>query len=158
EEKKYPVIPTSAESELALTHAADKGLIKYKPGDNDFKILKKDKLSEKQKKALEYIRTHVLKKYGSTGIQKCIEKTVEMLDLIVVYPVEDEKNLTDKEGRVLPDAYLVPKGTTALDLAYIVHSDIGENFIRAIDARTNRVIGSDQKLKDNDVITIVADT
>jgi ribosome-binding ATPase YchF (GTP1/OBG family) len=31
-----------------------------------------------------------LQKYGSTGIQKCIEESVKMLDLIVVYPVEDE--------------------------------------------------------------------
>ena len=154
----YIIIPTSAEAELALTNASDKGLIDYNPGSNDFKILKESELNEQQKKALEYIRTHVLQKYGSTGIQKCIEESVKMLDLIVVYPVEDDTHLTDKEGRILPDAYLMPKGSTAKDLAYKVHSDIGDHFIRAIDARTHRVIGADHELKDGDVIRIVADS
>ncbi|HEC81321.1 MAG TPA: TGS domain-containing protein, partial [Thermoplasmatales archaeon] len=78
--------------------------------------------------------------------------------LIVVYPVEDEHHLTDKQGRVLPDAYLVPKGSTARDLAYKVHTDLGEGFIRAIDARTHRVVGSEYKLKNGDIIRIVAKT
>jgi ribosome-binding ATPase YchF (GTP1/OBG family) len=155
--KDYIVIPTSAESELALTNASEKKIIKYTPGDNDFTILKGDEISDKQKKALEYIKSHVLKKYGSTGIQKCIDEAVKMLDLIVVYPVEDDNHLTDKEGRVLPDAYLIPRGSTAKDLAYKVHTDLGDHFIRAIDARTHRVIGSDHVLNDGDVISIIAD-
>jgi ribosome-binding ATPase YchF (GTP1/OBG family) len=155
--KDYIVIPTSAESELALSNATEKELIDYTPGSNDFKILKKEEISEKQQKALEYIKSHVLAKYGSTGIQKCIEAAVKMLDLIVVYPVEDDNHLTDKEGRVLPDAFLVPRGSTAKDLAYKVHTDLGDHFIRAIDARTHRVIGADHELKDGDVVSIVAD-
>lgn len=151
------VIPTSAESELALTNASEKEIIKYIPGSTDFTILKKDDISEKQKKALEYIKSHVLAKYGSTGIQKCIDEAVKLLDLIVVYPVEDDNHLTDKEGRILPDAYLVPRGSTAKDLAYKVHTDLGDHFIRAIDARTHRVIGSDHILNDGDVISIIAD-
>ncbi len=157
-EKEYTVIPTSAESELALSNAADKGLIAYVPGSNTFEILKPDELSDAQKKALEYIKTHVLGKYGATGIQRCIEEAVKMLDLIVVYPVEDEHHLTDKEGRVLPDAHLIPRGSTAKDLAYKVHTDLGDHFIRAIDARSKRVIGADHVLNDGDVISIVADT
>ena len=81
-----------------------------------------------------------------------------MLDLIVVYPVEVENHLTDKEGRVLPDAHLIPRGSTAKDLAYKVHTDLGDHFIRAIDARSKRVIGADHILNDGDVISIVADT
>ena len=158
ERKGYIVVPASAESELALTNAAKKGLIEYKPGSNDFKILKEEELTDKQKKALAYIKTNVLKKYGSTGIQKCIEEAVKMLDLIVVYPVEDETHLKDKQNRVLPDAYFLKKGSTAKDLAYKVHTDLGDHFIRAIDARTHRVIGSDHELKDGDVIRIVADS
>lgn len=154
----YIVVPTSAESELALTNAAKKGLIDYKPGSSDFNILKESELNEKQLKALEYIRTHVLQKYGSTGIQKCIEESVIMLKLIVVYPVEDETHLTDKEGRILPDAHLMEIGSTAKDLAYKVHTDLGDHFIRAIDARTKRIIGADYELKDGDVISIVSDS
>jgi len=153
----YLVVPTSAESELALTNAANKDLIKYKPGDDDFTIIDKSKLNEKQIQGLDFIKKNVLGKYGSTGIQKCIEKAVEMLDLIVVYPVEDESHLTDKESRILPDAYFMKRGTTAEDLAYKVHTDLGENFIRAIDAKTNRTIGADHKLKDGDVIRIISD-
>jgi ribosome-binding ATPase YchF (GTP1/OBG family) len=155
---EYTVIPTSAESELALTNAADKSFISYISGSITFALQKPDELSDKQKKALDYIKTHVLEKYGSTGIQKCIEAAVTMLDLIVVYPVEDENHLTDKEGRVLPDAHLIPRGSTAKDLAYKVHTDLGDHFIRAIDARTKRVIGADHVLNDGDVISIVADT
>jgi ribosome-binding ATPase YchF (GTP1/OBG family) len=155
--KEYIVIPTSAESELALTNASKKGLIDYNPGSSTFNLLQETELNEKQKQGLEYIKTHVLEKFGSTGVQKCIEQSVKMLDLIVVYPVEDETHLTDKEGRVLPDAHFMKNGSTAKDLAYKVHTDLGDHFIRAIDARTHRVIGADYILKDNDVIRIVAD-
>jgi ribosome-binding ATPase YchF (GTP1/OBG family) len=155
--KNYIVIPTSAESELALSNAAEQGIIEYPPGANDFTLLKKEDLTEKQHAALEYIRTHVLAKYGSTGVQRCIDEAVRMLDLIVVYPVEDEHHLTDKEGRVLPDAFLIPRGSTAKDLAYKVHTDLGDHFIRGIDARAHRVIGADHPLKDGDIISIIAD-
>ncbi len=155
-QKGYRVIPTSAESELALTHAAEHEFIFYKPGDKSYQLNPDKPLTEQQKNGLEYIQTHVLDKFGSTGIQQCIEEAVKMLDLIVVYPVEDENHLTDKEGRILPDAYFMPKGSTAKDLAYKVHSDIGDHFIRAIDARTKRVIGADHQLQDGDVITIIS--
>ena len=155
--KGYIVVPTSAESELALNNASKKGLIEYKPGSNDFKILNESDLNPKQKQALEYIKTHVLDKFGSTGVQRCIEEAVKMLDLIVVYPVEDETHLTDKQGRILPDAHFLKRGSNAKDLAYKVHTDLGDHFIRAIDARTHRVIGSNHELKDGDVIRIVAD-
>jgi ribosome-binding ATPase YchF (GTP1/OBG family) len=154
---KYIVIPTSAESELALSNAAEKGIIEYTPGGSEFKLLKKEGITENQLKALEYIRTHVLTKYGSTGVQRCIDEAVRMLDLIVVYPVEDEHHLTDKEGRVLPDAHLIPRGSTAKDLAYKVHTDLGDHFIRGIDARAHRIIGADHPLKDGDIISIIAD-
>jgi ribosome-binding ATPase YchF (GTP1/OBG family) len=151
-------IPTSAESELALTHAADRKLIDYKPGDENFEIVD-EHMSEKQLKGLEYIRTHVLERFRGTGVQRCINTAVfSLLNLIAVYPVEDETHYTDKNGNVLPDVYLMPKGATVLDLAYKVHTDLGEGFIRAIDARTNRVVGADHLLQQGDVIRIVAKT
>jgi len=156
EKKGYIVVPTSAESELALNNASKSGLIKYNPGSSSFKILNEKEITEKQRKGLDYIKIHVLEKFNSTGVQKCVEEAVNMLDLIVVYPVEDENHLTDKEGRILPDAHLMKRGSTAKDLAYKVHSDLGDNFIRAVDARTHRIIGADHKLKDGDVIRIVA--
>lgn len=154
--KDYIVIPTSAEYELALRRAAKAGLIEYEYGAGEFRILKPEDLNNAQKKALDKIQSF-LNEFGSTGVQKVIENAVfRLLDLITVYPVEDETHWTDHNGNVLPDAYLLPKGSTAKDLAYRVHTDLGDNFIRAIDARTGRVIGHDHELKDGDVIKIVA--
>ncbi len=155
-DKDHIVIPTAAEYELALSRAAKSGLIEYESGASEFTINDDGGLSDAQKSALGTISEY-LAKFGGTGVQKCLETAVyELLDLISVYPVEDENKLTDKEGRVLPDVYLIPKGSNARDLAYKVHTDLGDNFIRAIDARTKRVVGSDHELKDCDVMTIVA--
>lgn len=155
--KDYLVIPTSAESEIALRRAAKAKLIRYVPGGPDFEITDPSKLNDAQKKALDTIMEKVLRHYNSTGVQQCIETAVfQMLDYITVYPVEDETHLTNKDGQVLPDAVLMKRGSTARDLAYKVHTDLGEKFIRAIDARTKMIIGADHLLKDCDVIKIVA--
>ncbi len=152
----YIVIPTCAEVELALRRAAKGDLIDYMPGSDSFNIHEDKDISEAHKKALGKIQ-HILEKIGDTGVQRCVEDAVfKLLDLIVVYPVEDETHLTDKEGRVLPDAYLMKRGATAVDLAFKVHTDLGNNFIRAIDVRTKRVVGHDHELNDGDVIKIVA--
>ena len=147
------IVPCSAESEIVLRLAEKSNLIEYVPGSNDFKIL--SDLEEKQKKALEFIRKNVLEKYNSTGVQECLNKAVfDFLNYIVVYPVENENKFSDKKGNVLPDAYLLPKASTAKDLAYKIHEDIGKGFIGAIDARTKKRIGADQELKNNDIISI----
>ena len=150
------VVPTSAESELALRRAAKSDLISYDIGDDHFEIQDESGLNAEQLKGFEFM-SNLLKKFGSTGIQKCVEEAVfNLLDMIVVYPVEDENKWTDKDGRVLPDAYLLRRGSNAKDLAYEVHTDLGDNFIRAIDGRTKRVLGADHELKDGDIITIAA--
>jgi ribosome-binding ATPase YchF (GTP1/OBG family) len=152
--KDLIIVPTSADYEIALKKAAEAGLIDYLPGDG-FKILDKSKLTEQQLEALEKIKA-LINKYGSTGVQDCLNKAVfDLLGYIVVYPVEDENKLCDKNGNVLPDAFLMPKGSTALDLAYKIHTEIGEKFIAAIDARTKKRLGKDYVLKNNDVIRIM---
>ena len=153
---KASAIITAADYELALKNATNAGLISYNSGDSDFSLNDDGQLNDGQKKALETIR-QFLKKNGSTGVQDCIETAVlEKLNLIAVYPVEDETHFTDGQDRVLPDAYLVPRESTALDLAYKVHTDIGDSFIRAIDCRSKRIIGKDYELQDGDIIKIVA--
>ena len=149
-------VVTMAETELALKKAAEKGVVEYVPGDSTFTINTHISLNEPQKKALEYMKENI-EKYGGTGVQTCLEKAAfDMLDLITVYPVEDENKYTDHFGRVLPDAYLLPRGSTARDLAYKVHTDLGEKFIRAVNAKTKRTVGADYELLDGDVIRIVA--
>lgn len=153
--EKYHITPVCAEAELALRQAGNAGAIKYLPGDAVLTILKED-LPEKQKKALDFLRANVLAKYDGTGVQKCINSAVfDILKLIVVYPVENEGKLTDSKGNVLPDARLLPEGSRAIDLAYKIHTDIGDKFIGAIDCRTKKKIGRDTVLKDGDVIKIL---
>jgi ribosome-binding ATPase YchF (GTP1/OBG family) len=153
----YTVIPCSAEAELALRRAAEKHLIDYKPGDSDFKIPHPEKLSPTQIKALETIKEKILQKNGSTGVQEAINNAYfKLLNMITVYPVEDVEHLANHNGKVLPDAYLIPYGTTAHQFAYIIHTELGENFIYAVDARDKRRIGEDAILKDKDVISIVS--
>jgi hypothetical protein len=150
------VIPTIAEAELALRRAAERGLVRYAPGDRDFEILRPDALSPDQKRALERVRD-AMRRLGGTGVQRVIDCAVrELLDLIVVYPVDDENKLTDKKGNVLPDAFLVPRGTTAREFAYRIHTELGESFLHAVDARSKRRLGEDYELQDGDVIRVVA--
>jgi len=147
----YKIIPTSAEAELILRKAKD--FVDYVPGSEDFEI-KSEKTTEKQKHALEIIK-NVLNEYGNTGVVQCLNYAIfDVLERIVVYPVEDENHFTDKKGNVLPDAYLMKKGSTPHDLAYEIHTDIGKNFIYAINARTKMRIAEDYKLQNRDIIKI----
>jgi len=157
--EKFPnlhIVPCSADFELALREAAKLKLIEYAPGEKDFKILS-NKINENQKQALEKIRKKVLNIFETgTGIQSVLNYVVfSLLDYIAVFPVENANKLTDSKGNILPDCFLMPEGSTALDLAYLVHSNLGENFIKAIDAKTKRVLGKEYKLKHRDVLEIV---
>ena len=153
----YIVNPCCAEAELALRRAAEKKLIGYRPGDSNFNVLKPDELTETQSKALRVVKEKILQKFGSTGVQDAINMAFfKLLNMIVVYPVEDIERLSDHQGRVLPDAYLIPYGTTARQLAYIIHTELGESFIYAVEAREKKRIGENYVLKDRDVISIVS--
>lgn len=147
---------TSGAAELALRSAASAHLITYQPGDPDFAIPDEGKLNAAQMAGLEKMRAY-LKQYDGTGVQKIINAAVlELLDMIVVYPVEDETHLTDGQGRVLPDAFLMKRGSTPHDLAYQVHTDIGKGFLYAVDARSKMRIKESALLKDGDIIKIVS--
>jgi len=153
----YTVIPCCAEAELALRRATEKSLVDYKPGDCNFAIMKPEELTETQGKALKVIQERILQKFGSTGVQESINMAFfKLLNMIVVYPVEDLEHLSDHNGRVLPDAYLVPYGTTARQLAFIIHTELGEGFIHAIEAHDKKRIGENYVLKDRDVVSIVS--
>jgi len=157
ETSNYSVVPCCAEAELALRRAAEKGWIDYKPGDSSFNVLKPEALTEVQNRALQTIKEKILVKFGTTGVQDAINMAYfKLLNMIVVYPVEDIEKLADHKGNVLPDAYVVPYGTTARQLAYLIHTEIGEGFIHAIEARSKQRVGEDYVLKDRDVISIIS--
>ncbi len=158
-ENEFPdhlLIACSAESELALKEAAKEGLIDYMPGESSFEILNKDKLDEKQKQALDFIKTNILDKYKSTGVQEILDKSVfELLKYIAIFPGGVNK-LADQDGNVLPDCFLMPQKTTALGFAYRLHSDFGDKFIRAVDVKTKMTVGKEHLLKNGDVIEIIS--
>jgi len=149
-----PVVPATAEGELALRRASDAGIMKYKPGDPGFEIT--GEVSDSQEAGLRQIR-EVMTAFDGTGVQAALNAAVfDLLDHVVAFPVENETRWTDKRGRVLPDAHLLPGGSTPKDLAYAVHSDIGEGYLHAVNARTDRRIAEDYEIKHGDVIKIVS--
>ncbi|HJJ55835.1 MAG TPA: redox-regulated ATPase YchF [Methanocorpusculum sp.] len=154
--KSYNAIPTIAVGELALKSAAQKQLLKYLPGDTTFSIVDSNKISQQQANALTLISNN-MNKFNGTGIQQALNSIIfNKIGLIVVYPVEDDNKYCNAKGVVLPDAFLMPKGSTPRDLAFRIHTDIGKGFIYAVDARTKMRIKDTTELKSGDVIRVVS--
>jgi ribosome-binding ATPase YchF (GTP1/OBG family) len=150
------VAASSAEAELVLRRAEKAGLLQYTPGQEKFRIKENAKLTPKQQAALSYIERRVMAKWMNTGIQQALNIVVfKLLKANMVYPVSDEHNFTDHHTNVLPDVYLMPDGTTPIDLARNIHSTIAENYILAIDAKTGVRLPKDYNLRHKDVIKIV---
>lgn len=151
------VIPSSADAELALRRAEEKGYIRYIPGEETFQVLAPSKLTPEQSKALTYVQQRVFKKWIRTGVQFAMNTCVfKLLNMNCVYPVEDEQKLSDKKGNVLPDVFLVPYNATLPIVAGEVHSDLAKTMIYGIDARTGVRLPADYIVRDRDVLKIVA--
>ena len=151
------VVPVSALAERVLKDLERKGIIKYIPGDDDFDVLETGSLKQSELDQLEKIKEHILKKFGGSGVQNILNRAVfDYLHMITVYPVHDANTLSDSDGNVLPDVYLIPEGTTAKEFAGFIHTDLMESFIHGIDARTKMRISDKHELKDRDVIKIVS--
>ena len=148
------IIPCSADSELALRQAAKAEVLEYVPGERKFKILKE--LGDKQKEALNEIKENVLEKYETgTGVQEILNLCVfELLGYLPIFPAGANK-LGDSKGNILPDCFLLPPGSTALDFAFFLHTDFGNNFIKAVNAKTKMILGKDYKLKSGDALEIL---
>ena len=143
-----------ADMELALRRADSGGMISYSPGNDSFDIVDESKLNPAQLNALSSMKDK-LAQSGGTGVAELLSNVLfNALDHVVVYPVADENAWKDGDGRILPDAFVVPDGIETKALAYKVHSDLGDGFIKAVDARTRRVVGADYECNDNDVIKI----
>jgi len=154
--KDRDIVNCSAETELLLKKAAKANLIDYIPGNEKFVMNKNVDLSPPQKEALNLVE-RVLSKLNSTGIQTALNSAIfRVLKLIVVFPVEDETRLSNKDGEVLPDAKLLSENATAKNLAEIIHQDIAKGFLYAVDVKTKQRIGADHQLKNGDVIKIVS--
>ncbi len=148
---EYPIVACFADGELSLRQADKAGLINYVPGDGRFEI--RGDVNEKQRAALEEIQK-TMSSFGGTGIQEILNKVVlEVLRYIAVYPAGAK--LSDSKGNVLPDCYLMPPGSTALDFAYRLHSDIGRDFVKAVHVKTKQAVGKDYVIKSGDGLEIL---
>ena len=152
----HTMVACMADMELALRRANAAGLLAYQPGASSFIIEPTASLSEAQAKALNHMQTRLVES-GGTGLARLFDEVLfDQLNRIVVYPVQDETHWVDGDGRVLPDAFVVPQGLHAKSLATLVHTDLGEGFIRGVDGRSRRVVGADHELSDGDVLKIHA--
>jgi len=151
------VVPTSGEAELTLRRAEGRGLIRYVPGEERFEILKPQDLNDAQKSALAYIRRKVFGEYLRTGVQFALNIAVfKLLKMNAIYPVADAEKMTDTNGRVLPDVYLMSAGSTVEELAGAVHSDLLKGLVYALDVRTGLHLPTNYVLRDRDVLSIVS--
>jgi hypothetical protein len=149
-----PVIPATAQGELALRRGVEQGAIEYHPGDPSFEVT--GELGEGTNAILADLR-ETMDRWGGTGVQAALDFAVyDLLDHVTVFPVQDAGKWTDGQGNVLPDAFLLPERSTPRDLAYAVHTDIGEGYLHAKNARTNREVGEEYRLEEGDVIKIVS--
>jgi ribosome-binding ATPase YchF (GTP1/OBG family) len=157
EYKDVIVIPASADAELTLRRAENKGVIRYIPGDERFEINEQTTLNDKQKWALNFIRKDILGEYMRTGVQFAINVAVfKLLKMNAVYPVANAQNFSDKHGNILPDVYLMRSGSTVEDLAREIHSELAKGMLYALDGRDGLRLPLNYHLKDRDVLSIVS--
>ena len=156
---EYIIIPCSTEAELALRRAVKSGLIEYIPGEEKFFVKNINRLSKKQRWALDYLTKRVLNKWLRTGVQQALDiVTFKLLSMNTVYPIADEKRYTDTKGNILPDVYLVPSGTKLKDLAEMIHTELAKGLLYGIDARTGVRLPKNYTIRDRDIIKLVSTT
>ena len=150
------VAACSAEAELALRRAEKKGLLDYTPGQELFRIKENVNLSTEQQGALNYIERRVMAKWIRTGIQQALNIVVfKLLRNNMIFPVSDETRYMDHHGNVLPDVYLLPDGSTPVDLAQNIHTRVANDYVIAVDAKTGVWLPKSYNLRHKDVVKIV---
>lgn len=158
--KKYKntIIPCSALAEHLLRQYHEKHVINYIPGSNTFRIVNEDMINTKELETLKKIKTNLLDKYGSTGVQEALNHAIfKISNQICVYPVSDIKTYSDNNNNILPDVFLVEKGTILIDfIKEKIHSDLAKHFIFGIDGRTKKRLGESYELQHNDIIKITS--
>lgn len=152
-----PIIPCSALAEHVLRKYNENKVISYIPGSEDFQIINKDKLKSKEMKLMQKIKENILKPFNSTGVQQILNNAIfNIANQICVYPVSDINTYSDNNNNILPDVFLVKKGTLLRDfIGEKIHSDLADHFMFGIDARTKKRLGENYEIKHNDILKIV---
>lgn len=151
------IVPSSAEAELTLRKAEKKGIIRYFPGEERFEVVDNSAVTDIQTEALRLIRHQILGEYLRTGVQFAINVEVfKLLRMNAVYPVYDSQKLTDKQGNILPDVFMMPSGSTVQDLAKQIHTELSKGILYAVDSRSGLRLPTDYHLKDRDVLSVVS--
>jgi ribosome-binding ATPase YchF (GTP1/OBG family) len=92
-----------------------------------------------------------------TGVQFAINVAVfKLLRMNAVYPVADVSKLSDKDGNILPDVYLMKSGSTIEDLAREIHTELVKGLLYAIDIRDGLRLPINYHIKDRDILSIVS--
>lgn len=152
-----PIVPVSGKYELMLRKASEKGAVRFNPIEDNYVVVDNEKLSAEEKRAIDFMNKFSIREMMRHGLQFALNFVVfKLLRMNVVYPVADPKRLSDKKGRVLPDAILIKEGSTVIDLAGEIHSDLAKGVLYALDVRTGMRLPPTYKLKDRDVIHIVS--
>ena len=151
------IIPCSALAEFYLRKSEQEKKIEYMPGSNSFNILAEESFSQNELDTLKKIQEKIFVPFGETGVQNAINHAAfNILNQICVYPISDINKFTDNNDNVLPDAFLVRKGTLLRNfIRDKVHTDLADHFIFGIDARTKKRLGENYELQHNDIIKIV---
>ncbi|MFX1504602.1 MAG: redox-regulated ATPase YchF [Promethearchaeota archaeon] len=149
------IVPTSALTDIVLQNLVKQEKVEYVSASGRLSTI--GNLSSKEESIVAQIQTEILEPYRTTGIFETLNKAVfSVLQLQPIYPVADVSHFSDNEGKILPDVFLVKKGTTIKEFAGLIHQDLFKNFIHGIDARTNRRISEKHELQFGDVVKIVA--
>jgi ribosome-binding ATPase YchF (GTP1/OBG family) len=151
------IIPCSALAEYYLKTYHQEKKIEYIPGSDSFRILNNKGFNQNELEGLKNIQEKIINPFNETGVQAVLNFTVfSILNQICVYPISDINKFSDNKGNILPDAFLVKKGTLLRDFVRDkIHTDLAKHFIFGIDARTKRRLGENYELKHNDIIKIV---
>ncbi|CAD98710.1 GTP binding protein [Cryptosporidium parvum] len=91
-------------------------------------------IDDKLKSRLENIKDMVLFRHGVTGVQDAVNKAVDLLGLIPIYPVKNIKTFTNNlhdetNNSAFQDCILVPNGTMVKTLLKSLHIDLEKNLV-----------------------------
>lgn len=133
------IVLCSAISEVFLRKLAKQGFVRYAEG-SEFVETRDDLVEmgdvnggglkepdDKLKTRIENLKDMVLYRFGSTGVNQCLSRAAELLQLVPVFPVKSIHSLggAGQHGSeaVFRDCVLVKKGTTVREVARKVMGD-----------------------------------